>query len=123
MQRVTRACALVVFGLALVLGGRTAVSAAPLFEAREQISNVASRGTMVNVIEANTFAKNTMFAVTIPAATNGTMTLTNTQGMSSGSLDAIPIIAITLDALVGGGRLCCLPHLTSMANQPRKEHL
>ncbi len=78
---------------------------------------------MVNVIEATMFAKNTMFAVTIPAAINGTMALTNTLGMGSGSLDAIPIIAITIDTLVGGGRLCCLPHLTSMANQPRKEHL
>ena len=79
---------------------------------------------MFAVIEAIMSTKSTMFAVTITATiTDGTMALTNTLGMGSGSLDAIPIIAITIDILVGGGRLCCLPHLTSMAKQPRKEHL
>ena len=44
MIRIKRTLALSVIGLALVLGGHAAVSAAPLFEAREQIANVASRG-------------------------------------------------------------------------------
>ena len=44
MMRFKRALSLAVIGLALVLGGHAAVSAAPLFEAREQIANVASRG-------------------------------------------------------------------------------
>ena len=44
MIRVKRTLSLAVIGLALVLGGHAVVSAAPLFEAREQIANVASRG-------------------------------------------------------------------------------
>ncbi len=48
MMRVKRTLALAVFGLALVLGGHAAVSAAPLFEAREQIANVANRGHHVH---------------------------------------------------------------------------
>ena len=38
MIRVKRTLSLAVFGLAIVLGGHAAVSAAPLFEAREQIA-------------------------------------------------------------------------------------
>ena len=44
MMHVTRTLALAVCGLALVLGGHAAVSAAPLFEARGQMANVANRG-------------------------------------------------------------------------------
>ena len=42
MIRIKRTLALAVMGLALVWGGHATVSAAPLFEAREQIANVAS---------------------------------------------------------------------------------
>ena len=60
---------------------------------------------MFAVIEAIMSTKNTMLAVTITATINGAMVFINTLGMGSRSLDTVPIIAITIDTLVGGDRL------------------
>ncbi len=73
---------------------------------------------MFAVIEAIMSAKSTLFAVTITATINdGTMALTNTLGMGSGLGVTIPIIAITIDTPVGGGRLHGCPDTPPIQSQ------